>query len=65
MLCVQPNPKTKPHNNMHNDMVGDAGAILRVHEFLDRWGLINAQVRSHGSGPGVCLSVRCVNVKEW
>lgn len=24
---------------------GDAGTILRVHEFLDRWGLINAEVK--------------------
>ncbi|GMG21661.1 unnamed protein product [Ambrosiozyma monospora] len=29
---------------VRRNLVGDAGALLRVHKFLDKWGLINYQV---------------------
>jgi hypothetical protein len=32
-------------------LAGDAGAILRVHEFLDNWGIINPQVPEEGRPP--------------
>lgn len=28
------------------NLAGDVGAIMRVHAFLEQWGLINYQVRS-------------------
>lgn len=45
-------------------LAGDAGAILRVHEFLDQWGLINDQVPDEGKPPCAALRMCPVPVPQ-
>ena len=45
------------------NLVGDVGTLMRVHRFLNKWGLINYQVRPQFK-PGYALE-KCLMDNQW